>query len=69
MLLSSDRDVSKILKMKRILVLKIAKVDLRGQFWATKSDSTHKTHFVNGKSIFGGGGGGGVSKFHDLFNS
>ena len=39
---------------KFFLCLKIAKIDMGGQFWVEKNDSGHKEPFINVKPVFRG---------------
>ena len=50
---------------KNFLCLKIAEIDMGGQFWVEKNNSGHKTNFFKVKPIFQGY----ISKFNDLFPS
>ena len=39
---------------KIFLYLKIAEIDMGGQFWVEKNDSGQKTHFLKVKPVFRG---------------
>ena len=52
----SDQILAKLINQGKIfLSLKIAEIDMRGQFWVEKNDSRQKTHFTLKLNSFSGG--------------